>query len=91
MSELECSLNPIKLRFLKVFQVWNDECWLDNYVFSYPVTHELDNAVLHEGQDYQFFTWEEIQKGHLHGKKIVSFHHSIIEWYFNSQKRENDV
>ncbi len=90
-EELECSLDPEKLTFVKVFQAWNDECWLDNYVFSYPVSHELDNAVLKEGQEYRFFPWKEIQRGHLRGKKIISFHHMIIEWYFQGGTGETST
>lgn len=72
-EELCSTLYPEKLTFLKIFQRSDHVA----YVFHYPVTTELDNAVLTEGAAYKFMLLSELKD-----KTVVSWHLEILEWYW---------
>lgn len=52
------------------------------YIFHYPITNELEHAVLHEGQEWGTYTPEEIYQ-----LNIVPAHLQIIEGYWHSKIR----
>jgi 8-oxo-dGTP diphosphatase len=79
-EELSCSLDPVKLTFLSSFHQASNKIF---YVYHYPISDELDEAVLTEGEDFGFFTRAEIELGLINGKKIVSYLREVILNYLD--------
>jgi len=78
-EELLTALNPPDLVFLQTFRL---EPGKTQHVFQYSVTHELDTAVLTEGQRYQWWPPGVIQQGTIEGRAIIPSHLAILRWYW---------
>lgn len=72
-EELTIRLDPERLVFLKVFNGPRYK----SYLFHYPVTAELDVAVLTEG-----IKFEAKSKGDLGPEEVVPWHWVMLEWYW---------
>jgi 8-oxo-dGTP pyrophosphatase MutT (NUDIX family) len=82
-EELSTSLDPAKLSFLQQYHHYTDNgAEIIVYVFHYPVTNELDSAILAEGQAYQFFKRDEVAQGIINGRKVAQAYLSILNWYW---------
>ncbi len=74
-EELTCKLDPKKLSYLSSFEKDSEKIYT---VFHYPISDELDEAVLTEGEEFDFFSRAEIDNGTIKGKEIVSYHRELI-------------
>ena len=74
-EELGSSLNPAKLSSIGTAET---KTGLQLHIFHYPVTHELDNAVLREGQTYASVSPEEFQDGVIRGRRVVPDHLAVL-------------
>lgn len=83
-EELACRLEPSKLIPTDDFSQTAEKHY---YVFYYPVTAELDKAVLMEGEDFGFFSFQEIQKGEIAGKEVVTHHLQMLEAFQKTNNR----
>ncbi len=81
-EELSIALDPDKLIFLRIFRNLPTRVF---YVFHYPVTTELDNAILREGQAYDLLKPEQIVRGHVNCKSVATHHLEILNWYWENQ------
>ena len=81
-EELSIALDPAKLLFLRIFRNVPARAY---YVFHYPVTTELDNAILREGQAYDLLKREQIVRGRVHGKSVGAHHLEMHNWYWENQ------
>lgn len=76
-EELNAHLDPERLKFYR--QHYIPEQNLTTWVFLYPVTDELDQAVLHEGQ-----AWDFIGPTDPRAADIGLHHHEIIFQFWDS-------
>jgi 8-oxo-dGTP diphosphatase len=71
-EELGYSLDASKLVYLKVHT--DDE--VKSHILHYPVTDELQDATLTEGQAIRFMTLVDLQD-----RDVVPRHRDILDWY----------
>ena len=83
-EELGSSLDPAKLSFLGTVET---QTGLQLHIFHYPVTGELDNAVLREGQTYASVSPEEFYDGVIHGRRVVPDHLAVLGLWRDKQYR----
>ena len=81
MEELGCQLASCKLSYLTslglaTVGVSSTTERVTTHVFHYPVSGELQGAVLKEGNDFRFFYPEELE-----ALEIVPHHRAILEWH----------
>ena len=81
MEELGCQLASGKLNCLTslglaTVGVNSTTERATTHVFHYPVSGELQGAVLKEGKDFRFFYPEEFE-----ALEIVPHHRAILEWH----------
>ena len=74
-EELGSFLDPAKLSSIGTVET---KTGLQLHIFHYPVTHELDSAVLQEGQMYAWVSPEEFQNGAIRGRRVVPDHLEIL-------------
>jgi mutator protein MutT len=87
-EELSVNLSPDKLKPLGKFVRENHAY----SIFVYPVSQELDNAVLHEGLRWRWCYQEEIQKGGVEGKRIVDYHaHFLLQFLESRTSKKLDL
>lgn len=79
-EELGCRLDAGKLSYLKPY--FEKDLAIIAHIFHYPVTYELDQAVLMEGQTFQFMALAD-----LAGRKVIPLHLAILEWYFQEHQK----
>ena len=76
-EELGCTLDSSRLSFLKSHCGEEPGPWpVTSHIFRYPVSDELNEAVLVEGQAFQFISLADLEN-----RKIVPRHRTILEWY----------
>ena len=85
-EELGSSLDPAKLSCIGTLEM---KTGLQLRVFHYPVTHELDNAVVREGQIYAWVGPEEFQDGVLQGRRVVPDHLAVLGLWRDKQPRRS--
>ncbi|MCP4428243.1 MAG: cupin domain-containing protein [Chloroflexi bacterium] len=78
-EELTIQLYRSQLAFLRSFRI---EPGKEHHLFHYSVTDELDTAVLTEGQLYKQLSREEMQKGSVDGRFVVSSHLQMLNWFW---------
>lgn len=82
-EELTCALLPEKMCFVTEF---NREDGLLHYsLFQYPVTNELENAALTEGERFAAFSPGQIQAGLLDGAEVVPHHFERLKAFWDRQ------
>ena len=81
-EELRSSLDPAKLSSIGIVETTTG---LQLHIFYYPVTRELDNAVLREGQMYAWVAPEEVQDGLIHGRQVVPDHLAVLRLWREKQ------
>ena len=81
-EELDSILDPAKLSLVGRVATTTG---LYLHIFHYPVTRELDNAVLREGQTYAWVSSEEIQDGLIHGGRVVPDHLAVLRLWREKQ------
>lgn len=79
-EELDLALEPSKIVFLRRHFIAEQN--LTTWVFQYPVTHELENVILREGQ-----TWDFIGEADPRVANIGLHHHEIVLDYWKSFPR----
>lgn len=82
-EELSCTLQPGKLRYLA--DEWRG-AEKRYFLFHYPLTEELDNVRLTEGQRFAFFSLSQIREGVVGTNKIVSYHRDWILNFWDTRK-----
>jgi 8-oxo-dGTP pyrophosphatase MutT (NUDIX family) len=75
-EELTIQLNAGKLRFIESIDLTPSRQY---FVFHYPLTNEINEAELMEGEDFDLFPLSEISSGRICGKNVVSYHIEILE------------
>lgn len=83
-EELGSSLDSAKLSLVGTVET---KTGLQLHVFHYPVTHELDNAVLREGQTYASISPEEFYDGAIRGRRVVPDHLAVLGLWRDKQPR----
>ena len=83
-EELTTPLQARKLRFIKHFQLPNEK---DYFAFHYPVSNELDNAILTEGQRFGWFAPAQIRTQTIDGKAIVPYHYALLDEFWSNPPR----
>ena len=81
-EELRSFLDPAKLSLVGRVATTTG---LHLHIFHYPVTRELDNAVLREGQTYAWLSPEELQDGVIHGRRVVPDHLAVLRLWREKQ------
>ena len=81
-EELCSFLDPAKLSLVGRVETTTG---LYLHIFHYPVTRELDKAVLREGQTYAWVSPEELQDGVIHGRRVVPDHLSVLRLWRDKQ------
>ncbi len=76
-EELAVILSPEHLTFLQSFEF---PALGIAHVFHYPVSTELDQAVLSEGIAFQFLSPAEISD-----KPVPTHHQHVLNWYWSHQ------
>jgi len=84
-EELSVVLSPKKLKSLGRFER-EDHAYS---IFLYPVSHELDNAKLNEGENWRWCHPKEIQEGVVDGKEIVDYHARFLLQFLESRTSGN--
>ena len=74
-EELMVSLDPEKLKLVR--RHYAPEENLETYVFHYPVTNELDDAQLQEGQTWSFKGADDLEE-----QEVVFRHARILRDYW---------
>ena len=82
-EELDCRLNPSRLQAVERFR---REPNTHYSVFHYAVEHELNQAELHEGEDFDLFDLEQILSGQIRGKEVVSYHLALLQRFLAARK-----
>jgi 8-oxo-dGTP pyrophosphatase MutT (NUDIX family) len=80
-EELCVRLNPKKLSFYRKHYLPDQN--LTTWIFRYPVTDELENAVLQEGQMWDFIGVDDPRAGN-----IGLHHHEIVLDFWNNRQNE---
>ena len=81
-EELRSLLDPAKLSLVGRVATTSG---LHLHIFHYPVTGELDNAVLREGQTHAWVSPEEFQDGLIHGRRVVPDHLTVLRLWREKQ------
>lgn len=81
-EELTIHLDPLKLNFLQTFL---EEPQKKLHLFHYPITNELDNAQLREGQRFQTISKDVIQTGVIDGKQVANIHRVMLNRYWEQK------
>ena len=81
-EELRSFLDPVKLSLVGRVATTTG---LHLHIFHYPVAHELDKAVLREGQTYAWVAPEEFQGGVIHGRRVVPDHLAVLRLWRDKQ------
>ena len=81
-EELEAALEPARLELMTVQPTPSG---IKSHVFAYQLKGELENAVLHEGQRFDFVDRGEIDTGHFQDKTIVPNHFALMERFWNAR------
>ena len=81
-EELGSFLDPAKLSSIGTI---GTKTGLQLHIFHYPVTHELDNAMLREGQTYASVSPEEFYDGAIHGRRVVPDHLAVLSLWRDKQ------
>lgn len=80
-EELTITLDPALLQFGRTyFEMgrWGLKCiWL----YQYPITHEMDAAVLEEGQRYGWHPITAVAQSTLEGHPIAPHHRALLQWW----------
>ena len=74
-EELTITLDPERLVLLKVFYGSR----YTSYLFHYPVSTELADAILTEGLKY-----EEKAQSNLSEEEVVPWHWTMLSWYWQN-------
>ena len=74
-EELTFQLDSSKLTFLETFPLGKNKSY---FVFHYRVENEMDDAVLMEGEEFDFFAMEEIGQGVIRGREVVPHHLGLL-------------
>lgn len=79
-EELAVALQPEKLRFGRTYFEPQRGRMKLLHVFYYPLSNELEQFVLHEGQRLGWATAVDIQKGVMDGLPIAPHHRQMLLW-----------
>ncbi len=80
-EELLIDCDPQKISFLKSFEI--EERLF--HLFHYPLTNEMDQAQLQEGQRIGTFTSDQILAGEIEGHLVVPHHLNMLRWYWGER------
>ena len=83
-EELRSSLDPARLSLVGTVET---KTRLQLHIFHYPVAHELDSAVLQEGQAYAWVPPERFQDGIIRGKRVVPDHLEVLRLWWDKKPR----
>ena len=79
-EELEADLDPSGLELMTVQPTPSG---IKSRVFLYRLRGELENALLHEGQRYDFIPEDQVEAGRFQGKSIVPNQLALIEQFWS--------
>lgn len=77
-EELGCTLDVPKLVYLKV----HTDGEVKSHILQYPITNELQDVTLTEGQTMRFMTLADIQDCN-----VIPRHREILEWYVYNERQ----
>jgi 8-oxo-dGTP pyrophosphatase MutT (NUDIX family) len=80
-EELTARLRPDKLRFIREWE--REDSGTRYYLYHYPVSGELDEAQLTEGQRFAAFWPSQILLGVLEGEPVVSYHLEYLSQFWD--------
>lgn len=79
-EELTIALDPAQLRFGRTHFSVGELGFKVIWLYHYPITHEMDFAILEEGQRYDWHTVAETAAELVQGHAVASHHRCLMEW-----------